>query len=424
VSVAWNDERARLFLRHIFDVAVASADPASAVRRNLPSKPVGKCVVVGAGKASAAMAAAVDAAWSDIDVSGVVVTRYGHSVPAGRIRILEAAHPVPDASSEVAARATLDAVSGLSSKDLVLALISGGGSSLMTLPAPGLTLADKQAVNRALLESGATIGEMNTVRKHLSGIKGGRLAEAARPARLATLLISDVPGDDPAVIASGPTVPDPSTHADVKEILSRYSLAIPAAALRCLAAGRETPKPGDQSGEVRIIAAPIHSLVAAARAAEAHGVTPLILGDAIEGEAQFVGTVMAGIANSVRKHGRPVKPPVVLLSGGETTVTIGSGGAGKGGRNTEFLLAFTIAIKGEAGIWALSGDSDGIDGSDDAAGAIVTPTTLARSRMHGLEARHHLAAHDSYSYFNAIGDLVRTGPTLTNVNDIRAVLVA
>lgn len=420
----WSDQAARAALRKIFDAAIASAAPGLVVAPHLPAKPKGRCIVVGAGKASAAMAAALDQAWPDVDVSGVVVTRYGHAVPAGRIRIIEAAHPVPDAASEAAARAILKAVQGLSADDLVIALISGGGSALMTLPAGAMTLADKQAVNKALLMSGATIGEMNAVRKHLSAIKGGRLAAAAQPARLVTLMISDVPGDDPATIASGPTVPDTSTLAEVDEIVARYRLDLPAAARAVLAAGQETPKPGDISGETHIIAAPALALDAAASEARRLGLAPLILGDALEGESRELGIVMAGIARSVRLHGLPVAPPAVLLSGGETTVTIGRDHAGKGGRNTEFLLGFAIAARGLDGVWAIAGDSDGIDGSEDAAGALVTPDTIARAQAAGAEARQFLARHDSYSFFAALGDLVRTGPTLTNVNDIRAVLIA
>ena len=423
MTQSWNNQRAGAVLRQLFDLAVASAEPGAAVRRHLPDKPKGKCVVVGAGKASAAMAAALDAAWPDVNLSGVVVTRYGHAVAAGRIRIIEAAHPVPDAASETAARAILESVRGLSPDDLVIALLSGGGSALMALPAGGMTLADKQSVNKSLLESGATIGEMNAVRKHLSAIKGGRLAAAAGPTRLLTLLISDVPGDDPHVIASGPTVPDPSTLADVAEIVSRYGIDLPAAAKQVLASGFETPKPGSLAGEARIIAAPSQALAAMADAAQAQGISPLILGDAIEGEAREVAMVMAGIARSVQAHGQPISRPAVLLSGGETTVTIGPGGAGKGGRNTEFLLAFALAMREAGGVWAMAGDSDGIDGSEDAAGAFVMPDTLRRGRAKGLSARHALAAHDSYSYFAAIGDLLHTGPTLTNVNDIRAILI-
>ena len=423
MGTTWTDHKARSVLRQMFDAAVASADPGPAVLRHLPEKPKGRCIVIGAGKASAAMAAALDAAWPDVDLSGVVVTRYGHAVPAGRIRILEASHPVPDAMSETAARLILDAVSGLRPDDLVIALISGGGSALMTLPADGMALADKQAVNRALLASGATITEMNAVRKHLSAIKGGRLAAATRPARLVTLVISDVPGDDPAAIASGPTVADASTLADVREILSRYRIDLPPAARAVLEAGSETPKPGELESDVRIVAAPALALAAAAETARRAGVTPLILGDAIEGESREAGTVMAGIARSVQSHGLPIRAPAALLSGGETTVTIGQGPAGRGGRNTEFLLGFALATAGTPGIWAVAGDSDGIDGTEDAAGAIVAPDTLPRGRAAGLDARRHLSAHDSYTYFDQIGDLVRTGPTLTNVNDIRAILI-
>ena len=413
----------RDLLRQIFDAAVASAEPQAAVRRHLPEKPPGRCVVVGAGKASAAMAAGLEAAWPDVALSGVVVTRYGHAVATRRIEIIEAAHPVPDENSERAARRILVAVQGLGTDDLVIALISGGGSALLAAPAPGLTLADKQAVNRALLASGATITEMNAVRKHLSAVKGGRLALAARPARLVTLAISDIPGDDPAVIASGPTVADTSTIAEVREIVGRYGLDLPPAVRAVLEAGAETPKPGAFKSDVRIIAAPMQALEAAAAAARAAGIAPLILGDALEGESRELGTIMAGIARSVAAHGLPAAPPAVLLSGGETTVTIGKGGAGSGGRNTEFLLGFAAAVQTAPGIWALAGDSDGIDGTEDAAGAIVTPDTLTRARAAGLNARAALAGHDSHGFFETLGDLVYTGPTLTNVNDIRVVLI-
>jgi glycerate 2-kinase len=423
VGDAWTDKRARTTLREIFDAAIASAAPEAAILRHLPEKPKGDCIVVGAGKASAAMAAALDAAWPDVALRGVVATRYGHAVPTRRIEIIEAGHPVPDVESERAARAMLDAVSNLRSDDLVLALMSGGGSALLTLPAGNMSLADKVAVNKALLLSGATIGEMNAVRKHLSAIKGGRLATAAKPARVITLVISDVPGDDPAIIASGPTVPDLSTLADVAEIVMRFRLTLPASAQALLATGSETPKPGEIAGDVRIIATPSLALAAAAETARRAGLAPLILGDALEGEARELGTAMAGIARSVRTHGLPIAPPAALLSGGETTVTIGRDGAGKGGRNTEFLLGFAVANQAPSGIWAIAGDSDGIDGTEDAAGAIVTPDTLARGRAAGLDARRYLTAHDSYSYFDVLGDLVRTGPTLTNVNDIRAILI-
>ena len=330
----------------------------------------------------------------------------------------------PHANSERGARRLLDRVRGLSANDLVLALISGGGSALLALGAPGITLADKQAVNRALLASGATIGEMNTVRKHLSAIKGGRLAQAAAPARVVTLAISDVPGDDPAVIASGPTVPDPTSFAEARAILARHAIAPPpAVAAHLAAAADETPKPGTLPGTFQLIATPMMALRAAAATARAAGVTPLILGDALEGESREMGTVMAGIARAVRAHGEPLAAPALLLSGGETTVSIGAGPAGRGGRNTEFLLALAVALDGAPGIWAIAGDTDGIDGTEDAAGAIIGPDTLARAREAGLDPRAILAAHDSYRLFDAVGALVRTGPTLTNVNDIRAVLV-
>ncbi|MES1147902.1 MAG: glycerate kinase, partial [Bradyrhizobium guangdongense] len=325
--------------------------------------------------------------------------------------------------SETAARRMLAAVQGLSADDLVVALMSGGGSALMTLPAPPMTLADKQAVNRALLASGATIAEMNVVRKHLSAIKGGRLALAARPARLVTLVISDIPGDDPAAIASGPTLPDVSTKADARKIISRFAIELPEAARLALETAGETPKPGQIDTDVRIIAAPVLALDAAARIAREEGLMPVILGDAIEGEARELGTVIAGIAQSVARHAQPTAAPAVLLSGGETTVSIGRGPAGRGGRNTEFLLGLAVALSGAPDIWAIAGDSDGIDGTEDAAGALIAPDTLLHARAKGLDARAFLTAHNSYTFFDHLGDLVRTGPTLTNVNDIRAVLI-
>ncbi|TRB06894.1 glycerate kinase [Agrobacterium tumefaciens] len=420
---AWNDSRAKDALNRIFMAAVASADPAKVLQHHLPSPPKGRCVVVGAGKASAAMAAALDKAWADVDLSGVVVTRYGHAVPAGRIEIIEASHPVPDDKSAEAAKRILAAVEGLTADDMVIALISGGGSALMVAPAEGMTLADKMAVNRALLASGATISEMNAVRKHLSRIKGGRLALAAKPAKVVSLLISDVPGDDPSEIASGPTVADPSDIETVREIVSRYELDLPETVRRVLEKGEETPKAGDIDEDVRMIAAPSLALQAAAEEAVKLGLTPLILGDSLEGESRDVGAVMAGIALSASRKGLPVKGPAVLLSGGETTVTIGKGPAGKGGRNTEFLLSLALTLKGVDGIWAIAGDSDGIDGVEDAAGAVVTPDTLARMRAAGVDPRQSLVGHDSYTAFKGVGDLVVTGPTLTNVNDIRAILI-
>jgi glycerate-2-kinase len=424
--MAWNDAGARAALRAIFDAGVAAADPRVVLARHLPPPPPGRCVVVGAGKSAAVMAAALEDAWPDVPLEGVVVTRYGHSVPTRRIAVLESSHPVPDANGEAAARRVLSAVRGLGPNDLVIALMSGGASALLPLPAPGLTLADKQAVNRALLASGATISEMNCVRKHLSAIKGGRLAAAAAPARVVTLAISDVPGDDLAIIGSGPTVPDPSTFAQARAILAKYAIApSPQVAARLRRDDDETPKPGSlPNAEARLIATPLMALRAAAEAARAAGLSPLILGDALEGESRELGTVMAGIARSVRAHAEPLAPPALLLSGGETTVTIGDGPAGRGGRNTEFLLGLAVALAGAPGIWAAAGDTDGIDGTEDAAGAIVTPDTLARARAAGLDPPTVLAGHDSFSLFAALGDLIRTGPTLTNVNDLRAILIA
>jgi len=420
---AWNDLRAKDALNRIFMAAVASADPAKVLQHHLPSPPKGRCVVVGAGKASAAMAAALNKAWADVNLSGIVVTRYGHAVPAGRIEIIEASHPVPDDMSAEAARRILASVEGLTADDMVIALISGGGSALMVAPAQGMTLADKMAVNRALLASGATISEMNAVRKHLSRIKGGRLALAAKPARVVSLLISDVPGDDPSEIASGPTVADPSDINNVREIVSSYALDLPENVRKVLEKGEETPKAGDIEEDIRLIATPSLALQAAADEAVKLGLTPLILGDSLEGESKDVGAVMAGIALSASRKGLPVKGPAMLLSGGETTVTIGKGLAGKGGRNTEFLLSLALTLKGAGGIWAIAGDSDGIDGVEDAAGALVTPDTLARMRNAGADPRQSLVGHDSYTAFKAVGDLVVTGPTLTNVNDIRAILI-
>jgi hydroxypyruvate reductase len=424
--MVWDDTRARTALRSLFDVAVAAADPRRILAAHLPAQPRGRCVVVGCGKSAAVMAAALEDAWPDVALEGSVVTRYGHRVPTRRIEVIEASHPVPDANSERGARRLLERVRGLSAGDLVLALISGGGSALCAAPAATLTLADKQAINRALLVSGATISEMNCVRKHLSAIKGGRLAAAARPAHVITLAISDVPGDDPAVIASGPTVPDPTSFADARAIIARYAIAPPAAVTERLSqAEDETPKPGElDDAEFRLIATPMMALAQMAEAARALGLGVLVLGDALEGEAREAGTVMAGIARSIRMHGQPLQAPAVVLSGGETTVTLGRGPAGHGGRNTEFLLALALAIGGVAGIWAIAGDTDGLDGMDDIAGAIVAPDTLARARAAGLEPRSMLAAHDSHTLFDTLGDAIRTGPTLTNVNDVRAILIA
>jgi hydroxypyruvate reductase len=412
-------------LRAMFDAAVAAALPARCVPANLPPLAKGKTIVVGAGKAAAAMAQAFENSWPG-PLEGLVVTRYGHAVPCQRIQVLRAAHPVPDAKGMDAARRILQMVGGRTPDDLVVALISGGGSALLTLPADGLTLEDKRAVNTALLGCGANIQEMNCVRKHLSAIKGGRLAAAAFPARCHALLISDVPGDDPSVIASGPTVADPTTFADARAILDKYKIHPPDAVRRRLqAAADETPKPGDPrlaKTTTVTIATPQQSLEAAATVAKNAGITPVILGDAIEGEARDVAKVMAGIAKQVMRHGQPATRPCVLLSGGETTVTVR--GHGHGGRNVEFLLALGVELQGEPGFYALAADTDGIDGSEEVAGAILTPDSLARAAQLGCDAKTALANNDGHTFFKTIGDQVITGPTRTNVNDFRAVLVA
>ena len=412
-------------LRSLFDAALAAADPALTVPPHLPAPPAGRTVVVGAGKASAAMARAVEDNW-DGDLSGLVVTRTGCAVPCDRIEIVEAAHPVPDTAGLQAAERILGLAKDLSADDLLLALISGGGSALLTLPAAGLTLEDKQAVNSALLRSGATIGEMNCVRKHLSAIKGGRLAAAASPAGIVSLLISDVPGDDPAVIASGPTVADPTTTEDALDVIEKFAINVPPAVADALrSAAAETPKPGSpafESTDTRIVARPQGSLEAAASKAEEMGWTAVILDDAIEGEARDVARQHATLALGAMETGKPAKPPAVLLSGGEVTVTLK--GKGRGGPNTEYLLALALALDGAAGIHALACDTDGIDGSEDNAGAVIGPETLARARDLGLDAVKYLADNDAYGYFEALGDLVVSGPTLTNVNDFRAILLS
>ena len=408
----------------MFQAAVDAAQPARCVAPALPDPPTGRTVVIGAGKAAAAMAAAVEDGWSDDggagEISGLVVTRYGHGVPTRQIEVVEAAHPVPDEAGRDAARRILDMVEPLGADDLALCLISGGGSALLALPAGDITLKDKQAVNRALLRAGATISEMNCLRKHLSAIKGGRLAAAAAPARLVALLISDVPGDDPSVIASGPTVPDPTTLADARAVLEKYAIDAPATVVARLADDQgETPKPGDPRlarAETRLIATPLASLKAAARIARAAGVTPEIIGDALEGEARDLAAIHAELA---RQAASPL--PRVILSGGETTVTMT--GSGRGGRNSEYLLALAIALDGHPGIHAIACDTDGIDGSEDNAGAVITPDTLARAHAAGLDARAYLDNNDAYGFFEALGDLVISGPTLTNVNDFRAILV-
>lgn len=425
--MTWDDAKARSALRQLFEAAVASADPRKVLAAHLPPKPVaGRCIVVGGGKSAAVMAAALEDAWPDVALEGTVVTRYGHAVPTRRIEVIEAAHPVPDTNSERGARRLLDRVRGLSADDLVIALISGGASALLAAPMAGLSLIDKQAINRALLASGANITEMNTVRKHLSAIKGGRLAAAASPARVVTLAISDVPGDDPAVIGSGPTVPDVTTFADARALIERFQITPSRAVVdRLDQDSDETPKPGSlPQSEFRLIATPMMALRAAATLAREMGLRPMILGDALEGEAREVGIVHAGIALSIRLHGEPIEVPAVLLSGGETTVTINADATGHGGRNTTFLLGAALALDGTDGIWGLACDTDGIDGMDDIAGALLSPNTLGRARATGLDPRGMLAVQDSHGFFDALGDAIRIGPTLTNVNDFRAILIA
>jgi len=414
----------RVLLRAMFDAAIAAAQPDKTLPAYLPKPPKGRTLVIGCGKAAASMAKAVEDHWPG-ELSGMVVTRYGYHVSTKIIEVVEAAHPVPDEAGRKAAARMLKMAHGLSSDDLVLFLVSGGGSALLSLPAAGLTLADKQAINKALLKSGANITEMNCVRKHLSAVKGGRLAAACAPAKVITLAISDIPGDDPAVIASGPTVADATTFADAVATLEKYGITEPKAVVDHLrAANEETPKPGDprlEKNELHMVAAPQLSLEAAAQIAREAGVTPLSLGDAIEGEAREVAIVHAGIARQVKRHGQPAKAPCVLLSGGETTVTVR--GKGRGGRNAEFLLALAVALGGESGIHALAGDTDGVDGTEDNAGAVLTPDSLVKAAHRNLDAKKMLADNDGYSFFSGLGDLVITGPTLTNVNDFRAILI-
>ena len=430
-----NDPRA--LLRHLYDVAVQRALPLHNTAAHLPAPPKGRTLVLGAGKAGGAMAPAVEALWpQDAPLSGLVVTRYGHTPPrprglAQRIEVVEAAHPVPDAAGLDAAQRILALTQGLTEDDLVLCLISGGGSSLLTLPCEGLALADKQRINRQLLESGAHIGEMNTVRKHLSRIKGGRLAAACAPARVVTLTISDVPGDDVSVIASGPTVADATTCADALDILRRYGIEVPPGVRAQLENGLlETPKPGDPRlarGETHLIATPQQSLEAAAEAARALGLRAYILSDEIEGESRDVGKVHAALARSTALGRSSFEAPCVILSGGETTVTVRprveGQPKGRGGRAGEFCMGLVQALGGQAKVWALAADTDGIDGVEDNAGALVTPDTLARAASKGLKLTEHLARNDAYGFFAPLGDLVITGPTHTNVNDFRAILI-
>ncbi|MGE0004590.1 MAG: glycerate kinase [Parvibaculaceae bacterium] len=404
-------------LRRLFAAAIAAADPALRVPPFLPEPPRGRTIVVGAGKASAAMALAVEQHWKG-ELSGLVITRYGHGAPCRRIEIVEASHPVPDANGRDAALRMGELVKGLTADDLVLCLVSGGGSALLAAPAPGLTLEDKQNVNRQLLASGAPISEMNCVRKHLSALKGGRLAAAAHPAEVVSLIISDVPGDDPAVVASGPTVPDPTTREDALAILRKYGFDLPDQVWAFLATpAAETPKPGDPRFarvHTRMIAAPAQSLAAAAAIAHEAGYRIIDLGDKVEGEAREVARAQA--ARALATQG-----PSVILSGGETTVTLK--GKGRGGRNAEFALALAIALGGAPKISAIAGDTDGIDGSEDNAGAMVRADTLERARALGLAPEACLADNDAYGFFAALGDLVVTGPTRTNVNDFRAILI-
>lgn len=427
----------RQFLEHLYNAAVTRALPLHNTAACLPRPPKGRTVVIGAGKAGGSMAQAVEALWpADAPLEGLVVTRYHHIPPrpaglASRIEIVEAAHPVPDAAGLAAAQRILAMTQGLTKDDLVLCLISGGGSALLTLPADGLSLEDKQGINKALLNSGANIGEMNCVRKHLSRIKGGRLAAACAPARVVTLTISDVPGDDPSVIASGPTVPDLTTCAEALAILKRYNIDVPVALRAELESGAlETPKPGDRAfegHEVHMIATPQQSLEAAATAARAAGLAVYILSDEMEGESREVGKVHAALARAVALRDQPFSKPCVILSGGETTVTVRprqpGEAKGRGGRAGEFCLGLALALQGQPGVYALAADTDGIDGVEDNAGAYVAPDTLERALAAGMKVNAFLDRNDAYGYFEPLGDLVVTGPTHTNVNDFRVLLI-
>lgn len=414
----------RDLLASMFQAAIEAAQPHRCIPEHLPEPPRGRLIVIGAGKASAAMAQAVEQHWPG-ELSGLVVTRYGYGVPCQRIEIVEAAHPVPDAAGLAAAQRILDRVAGLTADDTVLCLISGGGSALLALPLDGISLADKQAVNRALLASGATISEMNCVRRHLSKVKGGRLAAACHPAKVVTLLISDVPGDNPCDIASGPTVGDPTTCADALAIVRRYDIALPDSVRRVLESGEgESVKPDDPrlaQAITRIVAAPQMALARAAEVASRAGIPAYVLSDSIEGEARDVGKVLAALARQVARHDLPFKTPCVLISGGETTVTVR--GEGRGGRNVEFLLSLGIALDGEPGVYALAGDTDGVDGQEEIAGAFIAPDSLERAWRLGLRPRDSLDANNGHGFFGTLGDSVITGPTLTNVNDFRAILI-
>lgn len=416
------------FLTAIFDAAVAAADPRKTIRSHLPAKPKGRTIVVGAGKGSAQMAAAFEKAW-DGPVDGLVVTRYGYAAKCERIEIIEAAHPVPDLAGLEASRRLLDKVSGLTEDDLVVALISGGGSALLPSPANGMTLADEVAVNEALLASGAPIAVMNTIRKHISTIKGGRLAAAAYPARVVSLVVSDIPGDNPAMVASGPTVPDTGSRQDALDYIAAYGMKLPEPVMAHVnSPAADAPRPDDprfSRNEVHLIASAGVSLEAAAAEAKRLGVEAVILSDSIEGEAREVGSVHAAIAREVAGKSRPFKKPVLVLSGGETTVTLRApaGRGGKGGRNSEFLLAFAIGVAGVDGIHALAADTDGIDGSEDNAGAFCDGSTVQRMLSVGVDAEDMLAGNNAWTAFNAVDDLFVPGPTGTNVNDLRAILI-
>ena len=414
----------RELLQQMFAAAIEAAQPTHCIPPHLPEAPRGRLIVIGAGKASAAMARAVEDNWPG-ELSGLVVTRYGYGVPCERIEIIEAAHPVPDAAGLGAAVRIRELVSDLNADDTVLCLISGGGSSLLALPLAGITLEDKQAVSRALLKSGASISEMNCVRRHLSAIKGGRLAAVCHPAKVVTLLISDVPGDNPCDIASGPTVGDPTSCDDALAIVRRYGIELPAKVREVLeSGGGESVKPNDPllAGiDTRMIATPQMALEAAARVAAQSGYIAHILGDSIEGEARDVGKVMAGMTLQVVRQGQPFKAPCILLSGGESTVTVR--GNGRGGRNVEFLLALGVALEGQAGVHALAGDTDGVDGLEEIAGAYLAPDTLQRAWALGIRPKDSLDNNDGHGFFSALGDSIVTGPTLTNVNDFRAILI-
>ncbi len=417
-------DRQSEFLRALFNVAIEAALPAKTIQQHIPKPPKGRTIVIGCGKAAATMASSFERSWQH-ELSGLVVTRYGHKVETSRIEVLEASHPIPNEAGMEATKRILELLTDTTEDDLVVFLVSGGGSALFTLPAPGLTLLDKMEINAALLSSGANITEMNCVRKHLSAVKGGRLARAIHPAKCLTLAISDIPGDELAVIASGPTTPDQTTFSDALAILSKYGITKPKSVLEHLRAGiDETPThedPAFENVETKLISTPQMSLEAAADLAKQNGYTPIILGDAIEGEAREVARVMAAITKQVIRHGQPSKAPCILLSGGETTVTVR--GKGHGGRNVEFLLALSLELSHYKNVWALSGDTDGIDGTEENAGAIINPSTIPRALELGLDAKAMLADNDGYSFFEALNDLVITGPTLTNVNDFRAILI-